>query len=67
MNAQFVVRPGGLQQPQFPGSIPSAPTQQVKKGGKKLGILQMKFVCEVVMVPNHLLQQAVSPYPIAYP
>jgi len=49
MNAQFVVRPGGLQQPQFPGSIPSAPTQQV------------------VMVPNHLLQQAVSPYPIAYP
>merc|ERR1719483_1295146 len=35
--------------PQFPGSIPSAPTQQV------------------VMVPNHLLQQAVSPYPIAYP
>jgi len=49
MNPQFVVRPGGLQQPQFPGSIPSAPTQQV------------------VMVPNHLLQQAVSPYPIAYP
>jgi len=41
----FVVRPvSGIQQPQFPGTIPSAPTQQV------------------VMVPNHLLQQAVSPF-----